>query len=779
MGASALSRESRTRTPPRDSLGEGKSAVHSGFDLEREEFLTAPPLFKYGPRLLTLGGIVIACLAVAAGSWRIRDGLRSGYEQYFAASAATALATKENFVQALARLARAAEYLDSAQGSSHQADRFGALLQGLSTQGVALDEQGKALAASDDSPGIGAIAEGVVKTTPVSALPPGGQLVLPAIVAPSDRTLRVPVVQRLARPGQFAYVVFFVDEKSLTGAVRKEFGDEGGWLRIEDASGREVLDMSMPSRRPGVAGKPRDRLTSPDQATQGPRDYNSQRLLVSTTPNSGNEPRVSVGLTEAAAMVGVEKRIISTWVIVGLVVPVLALLGFTGYALKKFSKVETYLRRLARIDVLTGLPNRRSFHGLLKVAVTKAKQQNQTLALLFVDIDNFKYVNDSLGHALGDALLKHVGSVLAKAVREGDVVCRLGGDEFTVIVGDIAGPEEAVVLGNRILERLRQVAQIDGVELRTKASIGIALMPQNTLDEQDLMRYADTAMYSAKNEGKGHCVVYGDSMAAMALAKARTIQELEAGILAEELFLVYQPKFELSSGELVGYEALVRWNHPTRGVVFPGDFISIAEESGLILELGNWVLDRASRQIREWQEEGHGWHRVAVNVSALQMRHDDFVDRVRGALRLNNIPQSLLQLEITESCLAADTDKMKAMVQGLHELGVLVAVDDFGTGYSSLGTLQQFELDMLKVDRSFVSQIHTRQGEDVCRAIITLGHALGMGVIAEGVETLEQARRLAALQCDQVQGYYFAKPLPAHLACKCESVRGLGLRRVV
>lgn len=751
--------------------------MHAGSDLEREEFLTAPPLFKYGPRLLALGGILITCLAVAAGLWRIQDGRRVGYEQYFAAGAATALATRENFVQVLARLSRAAAYLDSTQGAPGQADRFTALLQGLSKQGVALSAQGDVLASTDSSSGIDVTAAEAVKALSVRRLSPGTQLVLPAVI--SSRGVQVPVLQRLAGTARIAYVVFFVDEQTLTGAVRKEFGDEGGWLRIEDASGRELLDMSMPSRRPGVAGKPRDKLTNPDQALRAPLDYDSQRLLVSTTPSVADQPIVSVGLTEAATMVGVQKRIISTWVIVGLVIPVLGLLGFTSYALKRFSKVEAYLRRLARIDVLTGLPNRRSFHGLLKAAVASSKQNSQTLALLFVDIDNFKYVNDSLGHGLGDALLKHVGGVLVGAVRTGDVVCRLGGDEFTVIVRNVAGPEEAVSLGNRILERLRQVAQIEGVELRTKASIGIALMPQNTLDEQDLMRYADTAMYSAKNEGKGHCVVYGDAMAATALAKARTIQELESGILSEELFLVYQPKYELSSGALMGYEALVRWNHPTRGVVFPGDFVSLAEESGLILELGNWVLERAARQIREWQLEGHGSHRVAVNVSALQMRHDNFVDQVRTALRRHGIPGSLLQLEITESCLAVDTEKMKAMVDGLHELGVLVAVDDFGTGYSSLGTLQQFGLDMLKVDRSFVSQIHTRQGEDVCRAIVTLGHALGMGVIAEGVETLEQVKRLAALHCDQVQGYYFAKPLPADLACNCEPLVGLGLRRVV
>jgi predicted signal transduction protein with EAL and GGDEF domain len=351
-------------------------------------------------------------------------------------------------------------------------------------------------------------------------------------------------------------------------------------------------------------------------------------------------------------------------------------------------------------------------------------------------------------------------------VREGDIVCRLGGDEFTVLVGNVADADAALQLGNRILERLKQVARIEQIDLRTKASIGIALMPDNARTEEDLVRFADTAMYWAKTEGKDHCVVYDDFMAEQTVAKAQTIQQLEAGIVAGELFLVYQPKFELSSGRLVGHEALVRWNHPTRGVVYPGDFIALAEECGLILEVGSWVLDRALQQMQEWHRQGHGWQRVAVNVSALQLGHDDFVARVAAALLQYGVPGTCLQLEITESNLAAEVDRVKGMVRSLRELGLLVAVDDFGTGYSSLAALQQFELDMLKVDRSFVSRIHTKQGEAVCRAIITLGHALGMTIIGEGVETLDQAKILARLGCDQVQGYYFARPLSADLACK-------------
>ncbi len=753
--------------------------VHPETDLERQEFLTVPPLFKYGPRVLLAAGIFISCLAVAAGLWRIQDGLRVGYEQHFEASATTAAAAKERLEQLLARLSKAANYLDSIQGVPDQAEQFVALLQGLGAPGVALSPQGIVLASNTGSPETAAFAALLVNDSHVRALSPGAQLMLAAIKDPPTGALSVPVVHRLRRPGRFEHVVFFLDEQAVSGAIRKEFGDAGGWLQIKNRLGDEVLNLLIASSRPEAAGKSSDKLYTPDQALKASLDYDSQRLVVSTAPGVPGEPQVSVGLNEAQMLGGARKRIVSTWVIVSFVIPVLGFLGFTSYALRRFAKVEAYLRRLARVDVLTGLPNRRSFQGLLRDAVAHGKHREQTLALLFVDIDNFKYVNDSLGHTLGDALLQHVGRVLTEAVRDGDVVCRLGGDEFTVIVADIGGAQEAVNLGNRILERLGHTARIEGTDLRTKASIGIALMPQNTLNEEDLMRFADTAMYSAKNAGKGHCVVYGDALAATALEKARTIQDLETGILANELFLVYQPKFELSSGALTGHEALVRWNHPTRGVVFPNDFIKLAEESGLILELGNWVLDRALRQIQEWHSQGQGWHKVAVNVSALQLRRDDFIDNVKAALGRHGLPGTLLQLEITESCLASDIDKMKAIVRQLRELGVLVAVDDFGTGYSSLGALQQFELDMLKVDRSFVALIHTKQGEDVCRAIVTLGHALGMQIIAEGVETQEQANRLARLGCNQVQGYYFAKPMAADLACSVQAAMAFGLRRVV
>jgi diguanylate cyclase (GGDEF)-like protein len=738
-------------------------------ELEREEFLTVPPLFKYGPRALLLVGVVIAALAVGAGMWRIHDGLKTGYEAAFADSTSTAAAAKENLGQWLSRLKQTAAYLDSIQQSPHQREQAAAVLHGLAIPGAALSAGGTPLAFTGDAEKTVALAMRSVADERVRGLPRGGQMMLPAM--PNARgALQVPVVQRLSERGPVEHVVFLLEEEALSAMVRTTFGVEGGWLHIRDAAGHDVLDIVVPSSRPNVAGKPRERLLTPQQALRGKMDYDSPRLLVGIAPSRPGEAVVSVGLTEAAFLINARKRIVSTWVIVAFVLPVLGSLGMTAFALRRFSTVEEYLRRLARLDVLTGLPNRRRFNSLLRSAVARSTREGSSLALLYNDIDDFKYDNDSLGHSVGDALIQHVGGVLTQMVRPDDHVCRLGGDEFTIIAANLSGPEGAMDLGNRILERLKQAVRIDGVDLRPKASIGIALMPQFAHTEQDLMRFADTAMYRAKNEGKGHCVVYDHSMAAQAVEKAKAIQQLEQGILGEQLFLVYQPKFELATGKLVGHEALVRWNHPQRGLVYPGDFISLAEESGLIGELGNWVLERAVRQIQEWHRQGHGWHRVAINVSVLQMRDDGFVDRVASVLERHGVPGSLLQVEITESTLAADVAKMRAMVRRLRTLGVLVAVDDFGTGYSSLAALQQYDLDLLKVDRSFVLLVHTRQGQAVCRAIITLGHSMGMTVVGEGVETADQAGVLLALGCDQVQGYHFSRPLAADVACLATAI---------
>ena len=750
-------------------------SVRAADELEKGDFLTAPTLFRYGPRMMLLFGIAFSILAVGAGMWRIHEGRRTEYERFFVASAATAEAAKETLGQLLARLDHAAAHIDTLQNAPSQQMQIVGLLEGLGSHGVAFAKSGGVVASASGSPEGTAIAEVAMRDRLARQLPRGGQAILPAVRSPLDGEILVPVVQRMWRPGPVEAVVFLLDEQALSGVVRKEFRHEGGWLHIEDGSGHEVLSLLLPSERPGAAGKPRDKLLTPEQALQGPLDYDSQRLLVASASQTAGQPRVSVGLTEAAALDGVHKKIVSTWVIVSLIVPVIGAMALISLALRKFSRVEAYLRRLARFDVLTGLPNRRSFLILLREAVARAcSKKDQTLALMFVDIDNFKYVNDSFGHTVGDGLLKHVGLVLSEVAGEGNVVCRLGGDEFTILVAPVDDAAAALSTGYRILERLKELVRIDGIELRCRASIGIALMTQSVRTQEDLLRYADTALHRAKGQGKNCCVVFNDVMAAQAQAEAQIMHDLECGIPADELFLVYQPKFELCSGALVGHEALVRWQHPTRGLVHPGDFIALAEASGLIRDLGNWVLERAVRQIGQWHAQGQGWHSVAVNVSALQMRDRDFLERVALALERYQVQGSLLQVEITESSLVDDIEQVKALVRGLRRLGVRVAVDDFGTGYSSLWALQQFQLDIVKVDRSFVSLIRTTQGEAICRAIITLGHAMGMKVVGEGVETRAQAATLARLGCDEGQGFYFAKPLGADIVQHTLPAEGFG-----
>jgi predicted signal transduction protein with EAL and GGDEF domain len=325
---------------------------------------------------------------------------------------------------------------------------------------------------------------------------------------------------------------------------------------------------------------------------------------------------------------------------------------------------------------------------------------------------------------------------------------------------------EAQAIGDRVVRDLRAVTDLSGSEVEVRASAGVALLPLHARDGEDLLRFADTALYRAKSEGKGRCAVYDPGMTATELARAQTVRELQAGIAADDLFLVYQPKYHLATGTLTGYEALVRWLHPKRGVVFPNDFIGLAEQSGLIHDLGAWVLRRAVRQVREWADEGRGWHHVAVNMSSLQLRDGQFVNLVMRALAEFKVPGHCLQIELTESCIAENRELARSLVKELRRLGASVAVDDFGTGFSSLSMLSEFDIDCLKVDRSFVDAIHTPSGEAICRAVINLGHGLGMRIVAEGVETLAQAKALAGLNCNEVQGYYFAKPQPVEKAIK-------------
>lgn len=754
--------------PPASKAGAGSvSSVpvpRSEEPFRQDEFLRVPVLFKHGPWLLLVMGALLSASFYLAAYWRIDAGRHGVYLTALQFAETTAGAARESSSQVLGRLRQATHNLEALGNHDDAAMRLAeAFASGLGLRADGIE----ALAVS----GTGSVSASTVPLPLATAFarrigalartaPHGAPLVLPAATGLSSGRTLVPVIHRVELPNDVQFLVYLVDATLFTAVANKAFGQEEGWLRIEDEYGRSLLETSTWGRMQTKSESLEMHVSSADEAMRSRMDYDSPRLLVAATDPSPEGLTVLAGVREANALKWFKPRVDATWLIAGFASALLmGLVCLTALALRKFAVKERYLRRLATVDILTSLPNRRSFNHLLGRRVEESKRSSRPFALYFVDLDNFKYVNDSLGHEAGDALLRNVAEVLTRAVGREGRVSRLGGDEFTVLMPGIGDIESAQRFGKSLVTALRASFDIQGVEVQPRASIGAALMPLHASSASDLMRFADTAMYRAKQDGKGCCVVYGEAMAAQNLSKASAVREIEQGLARNEFYLVYQPKFLTVSGDLSGFEALVRWQHPRRGIVCPGEFIGLAEESGLIADLGDFVLERAVRQVRQWHDEGAGWHQVAVNVSQLQLRGKDFATRVRSLLDRFQVPGRYLQLELTETSLAVDTANAQALVHALRGLGVSVAVDDFGTGYSSMGALQRFELDCLKVDRSFVNVLHTTHGQEICRAVISLGHALNMRVIAEGVETADQAKVLARLGCDEVQGYLYSMPV--------------------
>jgi len=416
---------------------------------------------------------------------------------------------------------------------------------------------------------------------------------------------------------------------------------------------------------------------------------------------------------------------------------------------------------LAHHDPLTGLPNRALFDDRLEHAMEQALRRNERCLLLFLDLDGFKVINDTLGHAVGDELLRVVGARLRTVLRASDTVARLGGDEFVVLVDGVS-PEDAAQLAEKILVVLRDPIPVQDEFLAVTGSIGIAVFPDNGTDSQHLMRAADMAMYTAKFEGRNRYHFYAEDMSARAQERMQIEQGLRRAIAADGLALHYQPRVDLADGRIVGVEALVRWPHPERGMVSPGSFIPIAEESGIIESLGRWVLRRACTEMltlccRDGAEDGL---RLAVNVSARQFLALDFVAHVAGTLAETGFPAHLLELEITESTLQA-TERSLSIIEALERLGVAVSIDDFGTGYSSLAVLRDLPIQRIKIDRSFIVELPGNDSQRaVVEAIVALSRAMGMSITVEGIERREQAEILESLGCQEGQGFLFAHPMP-------------------
>ncbi|MFC7516694.1 putative bifunctional diguanylate cyclase/phosphodiesterase [Herbaspirillum sp. GCM10030257] len=420
------------------------------------------------------------------------------------------------------------------------------------------------------------------------------------------------------------------------------------------------------------------------------------------------------------------------------------------------------MAHLAQHDYLTGLPNRLLLNDRLTQAISYAKRYTTQLAVLFLDLDNFKHINDSLGHAVGDKLLESVASRLVSQVRHSDTVSRLGGDEFVVLVLDDALAEHSTVTAEKILHALAAPHFLAGTELHITTSIGISTFPADGDDADALVKNADAAMYHAKKEGKNNYQFFDSHMNALAVERQATEVELRRAISENELLVYYQPKVDLVTGTVTGAEALVRWIHPDKGILFPEAFISVAEDSGLIVAIGKIVLLQACRQAKAWRDQGMASLTIAVNVSALEFRSRGYVEHLRNVLDETGLDARCLQLELTESVLMRNVQSSSAVLHELKQVGVQLAIDDFGTGYSSLSYLSQFPIDVLKIDQSFVQSISSNNGNGVIvNAVIGMGTSLGQSVVAEGVETPAQLSFLHAHHCTEGQGYLFSAPVSA------------------
>lgn len=620
--------------------------------------------------------------------------------------------------------------------------------------------------------------------TPRTALA-GEITLLPAERGP-DGNWRLPVaIPLLSALGHRGQLLTLIDANRLLQPFRTLDLGSGSDLRIYDASGRSLFDTRGGDGRFFTADDGSDKLFA--TALQGRRtveraDGRPVLLAFERSAGSGLGVAVERRLDEVLHNAAQRRLALAGWAWSLSLMLVAALAAMVLVArrqhrlYRELSRAEDEKERLieqlkeekgrayqlASHDHLTSLPNRMLFTELAASHLNRARRNHAPFVMMFLDLDRFKAINDTLGHRVGDLLLQEVAERLKASVRDTDIVARLGGDEFVVLLTEVDAADAAARVARKLIDALARPMGFDGHELEVRASIGIAIHPRDGQDIDALMRNADSAMYEAKRSGRGCFRYYDPSLNARSALHLDLHSRFRRAILGDEFVLHYQPRVALNGLRITSLEALIRWQHPERGLVYPGDFIDYAEQEGLVVELGNWVVREACRQIAAWQQEGITVVPVAINVSARQLRDHSFVEVIRETTAHYRIRPDMLELEITERCVVDDFERAHAALEVLSGLGMKIALDDFGTGFSSLSYLRRLPIDIIKIDRSFINDIRNQTNDAaIVASTIALGHNLGLTVIAEGVETREQAVYLKAAGCDEVQGYYFQRPIPA------------------
>jgi diguanylate cyclase (GGDEF)-like protein len=592
---------------------------------------------------------------------------------------------------------------------------------------------------------------------------------------------RLPFTRRLsAANGDFdGAVIVAVDAAFFVSGYDAPKLGEHGVLGILGTDGIFRVRRSGESMFSGDVIDVSSLLPKPDEAEAEPQvsrsSWDGMQRWISAREIYGFPLAIVVGLSQDEQLAAVKRdSIVYIWRAaagsLGIVL-LTALLGRMSWQLtqSRLRESESKLEHARRVeylayhDGLTGLPNRSMFSKLLSQRISEARRYDRQLAVAFLDLDRFKQINDTLGHEAGDQLLQEVATRLQDCVRDSDTVARLGGDEFVVLLPELEDGKCAAIVAHKILAVIGKTFTLIGHEFRVTASIGISVYPQDGQDEQTLTKNADIAMYQAKAEGKNNFQFYSDKLNANSLERLTLESSLRHALERDEFRLHYQAKRDIRSGRIAGVEALLRWEHPDLGTITPMQFIPVAEETGLIVPIGKWVLKTACLQSMAWQDEGLPPLSIAVNMSARQFSDEYLLQDLQSILKATGMNPQLLELELAESLLIHDVENTLRILTGLKSLGVRIAVDDFGTGYSSLATLQRFPLDTVKIDRSFIGDLAgPSQNAALADAIVAMGKSLSLTVIAQGVETKEQADFLRAHACDELQGFYFNRPLPAY-----------------